>query len=318
MLNITYTITDELRKTLSVIEPLRKEILVTSIPVRVLHKLRWEATVRRVYGSFYLAGRALTRSDVSDTLTLHARRFANSLAQEIVNYRRALFLISFDWLASPDTVSPKTVLTIYTMLFEHTRTRIHPRTIEVLKQYLKEFLGYVNSSSEHPVLIAGTVYASLATFPELSDDKGRLARLVSYLYLYKLGYDIRDLLTIEEPLLANRERVNLILSEGQKSGNLTSWLSFFASSVYESLEKTEKRIATAPAVRETSHIWELSDRQKEILVMLDEPGTSITNKKVQRRFSVSQITSSRDLAKLTSLGLLYPHGRGRSIYYTSA
>ncbi len=43
---------------------------------------------------------------------------------------------------------------------------------------------------------------------------------------------------------------------------------------------------------------------------------TITNKKVQKLFKVSQITASRDLAKLASVGLLFTHGKGRSVYYT--
>jgi len=33
-------------------------------------------------------------------------------------------------------------------------------------------------------------------------------------------------------------------------------------------------------------------------------------------FKVSQITASRDLSKLGALGLLFIHGKGRSVYYT--
>ena len=54
----------------------------------------------------------------------------------------------------------------------------------------------------------------------------------------------------------------------------------------------------------SSSFWDLNERQKVILGILDQPGVSITNKTVQKRFKISQITASRDLSKLAILGLL--------------
>jgi Fic family protein len=54
------------------------------------------------------------------------------------------------------------------------------------------------------------------------------------------------------------------------------------------------------------------------MAIVDRPGTRITNKMVQKHFKVSQITASRELAKLATLGLIISIGKGRSIYYTKA
>ena len=62
--------------------------------------------------------------------------------------------------------------------------------------------------------------------------------------------------------------------------------------------------------------FDLTERQKEIVRLSAHPEATLTNASLQKRFSVSQITASRDLARLTGLGLLFAHGRGRSIYYT--
>jgi len=65
-----------------------------------------------------------------------------------------------------------------------------------------------------------------------------------------------------------------------------------------------------------SSFWKLNGRQQSILSVLENPGEKITNKDVQKKFGVSQITASRDLSHLTTLGLLLAHGKGRSVYYT--
>jgi len=60
----------------------------------------------------------------------------------------------------------------------------------------------------------------------------------------------------------------------------------------------------------------LNDRQNKILERLENPNLKITNKDVQKMFGVSQITASRDLSKMANLGILLPHGKGRSVFYT--
>ena len=62
--------------------------------------------------------------------------------------------------------------------------------------------------------------------------------------------------------------------------------------------------------------WQLNDRQKSILGFLENPDATITNKRVRSLFKISQITASRDLTKLANLGLLFAHGKGRSVFYT--
>jgi Fic family protein len=105
----------------------------------------------------------------------------------------------------------------------------------------------------------------------------------------------------------------------QQSNNLTVWLEYFALGIIVQLNKAledihKNRFATTlPA-----SYWKLNERQREILLMLEQPGTRITNKSVQKMFGVSQITASRDLAKLASLGLLFVHGKGRSVFYIKA
>ena len=62
--------------------------------------------------------------------------------------------------------------------------------------------------------------------------------------------------------------------------------------------------------------WKLTERQKKIMEKLENPNIQITNRDVQKMFTVSQITASRDLSKMVNLGILLPHGKGRSIFYT--
>ena len=157
---------------------------------------------------------------------------------------------------------------------------------------------------------------SILTLPEIPTP-GILARLVHYLFLAKYGFDTRGWVTPERVWQADEVTYKRLIEAYTKDHALTRWLEYIAQSMQTNLE------TLAADIRESRfHIeyppsfWELSDRQKEIMKLMAHPETTITNRQVHKRFRVSQITASRDLAKLTSLGLLYPHGKGRAVYYT--
>jgi len=100
-------------------------------------------------------------------------------------------------------------------------------------------------------------------------------------------------------------------------GNLTLWLEYFAFCLMHSLEKTADIVKNQKFQEDLpASFWKLNGRQRQILETLDQPGVKITNKDVQKAHGISQITASRDLARLTNLGLLLAHGKGRSVYYT--
>ena len=60
----------------------------------------------------------------------------------------------------------------------------------------------------------------------------------------------------------------------------------------------------------------LNERQKKILAHLDEPGSSINNRSLQKMTGISQMTAARDLSKLVEHGLIISHGKGRGVVYT--
>ena len=82
------------------------------------------------------------------------------------------------------------------------------------------------------------------------------------------------------------------------------------------MEQTYQSLQQPTIKIEEEKIGELNERQKVIMTLLDDPQAIITNRTIQKIFHVSAITSSRDLAKLTMLGLLIQQGKGRSVRYT--
>lgn len=124
------------------------------------------------------------------------------------------------------------------------------------------------------------------------------------------------MLLLEKPWM---EEKRIFLGQYQTAvskPNITSWLEYYIKLLAGQLEGTYAQMQKATPQQEHEGIGKLNERQKTIMTLLDDPKAVITNRTVQKIFHISQITASRDLTKLTSLGLLFTQGKGRSVRYT--
>jgi len=310
MVDLSYNLSSSLTESLQKIENLRRKILLTPLSAKTETRLRWEAKINRIYWSLVLSGNPLAKTEMVKLLISDQRKKRLTPdEQEVINYKKALDYISQNWLVISDRITPKVVVTLHDVVCAG-RLRGSEATI-------KQVLDYLQASSENPVVQAGVAQIQLVTLAPFTDGNGRTARLLALLFLYKAGFDFRGLLVLEEYFRRDLAAFQQTTESVSKSQNLTSWLEYFAKGVAAQLEKAQEDLTL-----QRSHLdlpasfWNLNDRQKEILTMLDQPDSTITNKKVQKQFRFSQITASRDLSRLADLGLIFARGKGRSIYYT--
>lgn len=312
MLNVSYTISPILRESLQKIESLRRDILLTPLAPKTEIRMRWEGMVNKVYWSLALSNNPLSRKEMLQLLTPIQSGHKKKLTleeNEVIKYKKALDYISQDWLASPKNVTTKTVILLHEMgcfgRFQGPETS------------LRQLLDYLQASSEHPVVQAAIAQIHLSNQSLFSLGNGRLSRLLGLLFLYKAGFDVKGFYALEEYFRHDLTGFNYHLENALKLAHITAWLEYFAENFVAQLEKVYQNISSQ-IVRLDLPIsfWELNDRQKAILTLLEQPDATITNKKVQKNFKVSQITASRDLSKLTTLGMLFARGKGRSVYYT--
>lgn len=318
MLAISYTISPLLTRYLEKIEVLRRNMLLYPVSPKDELKLRFDATIQRIFYGLTLHGVAITQEAVVKTLDDQIH-FVNKKknakidiqTQQITHYKKALDYIKQEWLVNKSPVTTDVLLKLYSFLSKE--------KLRVSKQQLQEVLDYLQVSSDNPFIQAGVaklVFTALNAFPEENDV---FATLCSYLFLYKSGLDCRGLLILEEAWSheANIYKGQYKLALSQT--NITGWLEYFNKAISLHLERsyhqlTQKTfLASQPAGVEH---FELNERQKAILTLFDNPAAVVTNRDIQKQFTISQITASRDLAKLTQLGLLYVHGKGRSVRYT--
>lgn len=304
MLNLSYNISPILKTHLARIEQLRTRILLAPLSPSVELRLRWEAMQKRLYYTLSLSGNSLAQEQM--VRSLGKTKKLSPQEWDVVKYKHALDYIMQQWLVSQKPVTVKTIIELHQIAC--------PGRLRVSEREIKQLLDYL-SGNEHPVVKSAVAMIQVLRLAPFTDGNGRLSRLLTLLYLYKDGFDCRGLLALEEEWKKDAGTFIEHFQKASETGNLTLWLEYFAHSLGKQLEKRLHDVF-ASSHRPTPAFFALTDRQQAILNTLDEPNTSITNRKVQKLFAISQITASRDLAKLAALGLLFSHGKGRSVYYT--
>jgi hypothetical protein len=315
MLPLAYTESVELKEHLHRIDALRQQILCIPLSPKMELKARWDAKTTCIYSSLALSHSLISRGQVAKILASQARHIPAE-HRDVLTYGRALDYIQETWSASPKPITVSTIHTLAEIALGLPGDTIE-RSVSAVESSIRTLLEYLENQTDHPVLQAGIALCILSTSAAIPSDSGIVARLTATAFLAKYGYDIRGLLTVEKHWLTNESSYTIALTSLREQGNLNHWLLFYVSTMEANFHERFEDLSNVKIHQDfPSDFWELNDRQKGILTHLSDPTSSITNRRVQQLFDVSQITASRDLAKLNTLGLIFPHGRGRSITYT--
>lgn len=307
-MEFSYSISDRLRESLAKIDYLRVKIYLVPLTIKEELRLRWEAVALRTFFTFSLVGQSFSKNEVAKILTLKGEKVPPH-HKSVLNYKKALDFIYWEYLSSQKNISVKAIYDIYDI--------IRAKRLRIEERKIRRLLDYLSASPDHPIIQAGILHEEILFLSPFRSQNKHMSLLLILLFLYNRGYDFRGLLVLEEYFRENMVSYSEALSNVSQTRNLTLWLEYFAAAIISQLEEVLKVIESQDYRTNLPAIYfELNDRQKHILTFLEEPGSRITNKKVQNIFNISQITASRDLAHLKTLGFLISHGKGRSINYT--
>lgn len=310
---VLYNISSPIKNNLKVINSLRIKIHLTPLTLTEELKYRWDALIERVYWSLNLAEVPLSKALVTTTLSSSPKARLTNLEKDVLNYKKALDHIKFTWLGSKEKITYEEIKKLYDIAAKPTLGS-SDITLKNKRQEIERLLEYLETGEEHPVLKAGIAYIQTYNLSNYTSGLGRLARLVAYLFLYKHAYDFRGLMVFEEFMRKDLIGLRTARETVQRYNTLTPWLEYWVFAIGSQAETAFKTIST-PTVPQKNTYLKLNARQKEIITSLENPDERITNKQVQKKYKVSQITASRDLARLTNLGFLARRGKGRSHFY---
>lgn len=304
-MNLSYNISEHLNTYLTKIEKLKIDILTIPLSPKNELRLKWDANLERILWALALTNNPLTKKDV-----------INGKQKDVVALKEAVNYIKENWTVNNSPVTISTIKKLYDISCKKTLGPMSGLT-EYAEKRINTILEYLQRGQDHPLIQAGLIQSEIINITPFDNGNGRIARLLSYLFLYKNGYDFRGMLIVEEYYKRDVVSYKRMLEASKIQGNMTVWLEYFTYGVGVSLEKYLDIIKDLKFQEEMpSAFWKLNARQKEITEKLEDPSQKITNREVQKLFEISQITASRDLAHLTNLGLLFSHGKGRSVYYT--
>lgn len=309
MLNISYNVSPRLSEYLSRIEDLRKQILLTSIPPMLELQLKWDAIFNRTYYSLKLAGHPLSKDEALRALTEITRTVRLKTSQkEAIAYKKAQDYIAQNWLGSEKPVDAQTIILLHEIIGDG--------KLRVPQAGLQHLLDYIQARSENPIIQAAIVNIEMDKMQLFSNNNKLIACLTSLLFLFKYGWDFRGFLAYEAQWTQDEKNYQANCERAKNSVSLTLWLEYFANCVLKQAESISLALTNPKPAELKESFWELNERQKSILDNLASPQVTITNRQIKKKYKISQITASRDLAKMANLGLLLSHGKGRSVYYT--
>lgn len=308
MKSFFYAKSNVLNEQISIIEELRRGLLLKAISPKEKAKLRWHTLINRIHYSFLLVDKPAPIEIIKKLFTNEGKANLNDLAKQIYRYKKALDYLYQNWLVTEKQVSPKALTDLYKIAFDG-------KLMSSISE-LDEALKYVQINPEHPIIQAALAQIVIYSLSPFSVDNEHFSQLVFLLFLYKSGYDFRRMVAFEEYFFHDRLNHKIAIDSSLKKQNLTDWLDYVSRAVSNELQKTLRDIDFKGKEDIVNvNFFELNERQKNILSLFDNPDNKISNKMVMKRFKISPVTASRDLSKLANLGLLLTIGKGRSTYY---
>lgn len=295
---------------------LRNQILTTALTRQTEQRLMFRSTMQTIHSSLTLAGISITHDEILAIL-MTPKYAPSSTGVAVLSYHNALKWITQHWLGNSQTVSVGDLQVLATLLVS--RSARIDRLFVQNNNDIDSLTTYITSHKDHPIILAGLVHAHFLTHPLGPIDNGRFARIAHTLIVSQYGYTLRGLaMHGVEPY--DIRAYSFAQSTIKQYGQCTQWLEYIANTIemtYKRLQLTITRdMRSSPKLDRIDRASQLSKREEDILMVLLLPTTKITNRQIQRQFHISPMTANRHLKKLTSVGFLYPHGKGRSVYYT--
>ena len=312
---IAYTVSPYLLRYLNRLETIRQQILLYPLSPKRELGLQFQATVERVHYGLALIDEPIHPEKIKTILenqivfAMQKQSKDNDPVQKnVLEYKQSLDYIKREWLLSEKNI------TVNTLLHLGSLTGIQENKSS--EKELQDIIKYLDASDDNPFVKAALAKLQIRRLLPDKKQTELFSTISSYLFLYQYGVECRNLIVLEKSWTQNRKLFDGYYKTALTKPNVTGWIEYFVKTVCTDLESLYQSLQTLQTKNAEEKIGELNERQKVIMTLLEDPQAIITNRTIQKIFHISPITASRDLAKLTMLGLLIQQGKGRSVRYT--
>jgi len=338
---IKATLTNDILKKISVIDENRFTLRTIELPQLTKNKLRKNSKKKSSYASNKIEGNPLTEAQANEAMERDTHKHFLKPEQEVRNYFLALNLLE-EKLKDKEPFTKKLLLEVQAMvekgaskekiglrgemppgvLFavydsETGEPEYIPPEYTDVPVLLDELVEYVNTTDDHPLIIAAIVHYQLVTIHPFEDGNGRTARLMSGYILDLNGYGFNGIGSLEEYFAYDPDeyyaslQMNLpalYYSGRENPPHPEIWINYFLRMV-ELYSKKVCELSKASTDDELEgSLSYLNVKEKDMLVyLLRNYNVEFTPIEVSKKLGVTNKTIINRCAKLTNNGFLVPN-----------
>lgn len=311
---IKVTLTNEILKRISEIDEKRFSLSTIEMPPVTKNRLRKNSKKKSSYASNKIEGNPLTEKQANEAIDSDPHKHFLKPEQEVRNYFLALNFLE-EKLKKKEAFSKEMVLEVQAMVEKGAAEYIPPEYIDI-PDLLDELVEYVNTTDDHPLIIAAVVHYQLVTIHPFEDGNGRTARLMSSYILDYYGYGFNGIGSLEEYFAYDPDEYYASLQMGlpalyysgrENPPHPEIWINYFL----RMMELYSKKVYELSKESENDELdgslSYLNTKEKEFLAfLLKKRLYAFTPIEVSKMLGVTNKTIINRCAKLVNNGLLIP------------
>ena len=338
---IKVTLTNDILKKISCIDENRFSLKTVELPQIVKNRLRKNSKKKSSYASNKIEGNPLTESQANEAMERDSHKHFLKPEQEVRNYFLALNLLeeklknkvpfskellievqamvekgaSKEKIGLRGEMPPGVLFAVYDS--ESGVPEYIPPEYSDIPALLDELVEYVNTTDDHPLIIAAVVHYQLVTIHPFEDGNGRTARLMSGYVLDLNGYGFNGIGSLEEYFAYDPDEYYASLQMGlpalyysgrENPPHPEIWVDYFLRMVELYSNKVCELSKTSTVDILDSSLSHLNTKEKEFLsFLLRKRMIEFTPIEVSKLLGVTNKTIINRCAKLTSNGFLVPN-----------
>ena len=338
---IKVSLTNEILKRISAIDENRFSLRTIELPTITKNRLRKNSKKKSSYASNKIEGNPLTEAQANEAMERDAHKHFLKPEQEVRNYFLALNLLE-EKLKAKEPFSKELILEVQAMvekgaakekiglrgemppgvLFavydsESGAPEYIPPEHSDIPALLDELVDYVNTTDDHPLIIAAVVHYQLVTIHPFEDGNGRTARLMSGYILDLDGYGFNGIGSLEEYFAYDPDEYYTSLQMGlpalyysgrENPPHPEIWINYFLR-MMELYSKKVYELSKASNDDELAgSLSYLNSKEKDFLAyLLSNRLLEFTPIEVSKKLGVTNKTIINRCTKLTAHGFLIPN-----------
>ena len=337
---IKVTITNDILNSIIEIELNRYKISLVELSQNVLNKLHKNSKKKSSYASNKIEGNPLSEKQAEEVIESDERKHYLKPEQEVRNYFLALNYLE-EKLNNKEKLSKKLILDVQKLVEKGaSKEKIGlrgpmppgvlfavydsktgnpdyiPPEYNDVPGLLDELIEYVNTTDDHPLIVAAVVHYQLVTIHPFEDGNGRTARLLSGYIMDLNGYGFNGVGSLEEYFAYDADEYYdsiqmglpaLYYSGRENPPHPEIWINYFLRMVKLYSRKVCDLQLSSEEEDIAGSLSFLKEREKELLVLLiSSYRAEFTPIEVSKQLSVTNKTVINRLAVLVKNGFVIP------------